>query len=245
MNARRRLVTALSAVLVLAAVAAVVGFTSLQVKNADRTVSTKLWRTTEHRPPKAPAPVHPLAKKLLPVPADYRLGPDIQEYGNDTVLTSRQATAVFKEGGRDLPPAQRRAHSAAVAKLRLKGLGMRSYMLEDKGFPGQDSTLVAEVQLAQMANKQAAAGIAAYRAELGRSLRGFRKGPKIDGHRSASCFVMPTTMDTPINSMYCTATDGELLVTMTAYGKHGKLHSEAVTLLRRQLDRVEGPGEPV
>ncbi|NGN64080.1 hypothetical protein G5C51_09205 [Streptomyces sp. A7024] len=235
MSARTRVLPVIVAVLVLAAVAGAIGYTSLQVKDADRTVSTKLWRTTKARPPKAPAPAHALGGKQLPPPAGYRLGPDIQEYGNDTVLTSRQATAVFKASGRGLPPAQRQAQGAAVEKLRLKGIGMRSYAAERGG-------LVAEVQLAQMENKAAAAGIAAYRAQVANSLRGFRKGPRIEGHRGAECFLLPTSKNAPIDAMYCTATEGDLLVTMTAYGGP---RSDAATLLGKQLEHVEGPGESV
>ncbi|WP_093800241.1 hypothetical protein [Streptomyces sp. Wb2n-11] len=106
--------------------------------DADRTAPTVVWaepadsadRTEGEGAAKQP---EGLAASLLPVPYSYELGPDIDDYGNDSSLTRRQAVAVFKEGSRGLPSAQRNKRNKAVDKLKLQGIAMRGYRASDGG----------------------------------------------------------------------------------------------------------------
>jgi hypothetical protein len=233
----------LAGVLVLGAVGGGVGYTWLQVKDAERTSGTKVFEQPDakkddgKKEPSSPAELTALGKRLLPLPDDYTLGPDIAEFGNDTVLSSRQAVNLFKAGNRGLPQTQRSASNEAVDKLQLKGIAMRSYSMS-----GGTTPVSAEIQLAQMENRRAAAGLAQYQAAIRRSLGGFTKGPRIQGHKSAQCFMLPKTESDQVDVMYCTAVEDDLLVSMTAYGPN---RTAATDLLKDQLDHVRSPGKAI
>lgn len=243
---RRTLATVLVCVLLAGAVGSAVFYTSMQVKDADRTAATKVWQSQKkpgsEEPEKWHSPVErtELGKRLLPLPDRYRLGPDIDGYGNDTVLTSSQASALFKQSVRGLPQDQRKAEREAIEKLRIQGIGMRSYASED-------NDLVVEIQLAQMANKRAVEDMAGYQAEMTRRLGGFTKGPKIEGHKDAKCFMVPASegQTDGLEMMICSAAEDDLLVTATAYGGKRMDMKAAASLLKKQLDHVVTPGEAV
>jgi hypothetical protein len=171
------------------------------------------------------------------MPPGYHLGPDIEGHGNDTVLSSKQAEALFKESVRGLPPDLRREQSRAITKLRLKGLAYRSYASDS-------NDLVVETQLAQMANKRGAEGLSQYQAEMSERLGGFTKGPKIEGHKNARCFVVPKESDDLIDLMMCTATKDDLLVSTTAYGADMN-KGDVADLLKDQMDHIIAPGESI
>lgn len=106
-RARRVVLAVLPAVLVLGAVGGAAAYTKVTVDSADRTVTTKVWGEGAHKPAKDPAgdvgrgrADTELSKLLLPVPENYRLGPDMGEYGNDDEISGKKATAQMKESGR-------------------------------------------------------------------------------------------------------------------------------------------------
>ncbi|WP_240662228.1 hypothetical protein [Streptomyces sp. WAC 06738] len=251
-SGRRRLVPAvLAAVLVAGAAATGVVVTALKVQDADRGAgSTDVWQKPEERglegdaakdPGVAAPPGGPIGDALLPMPTGYHPGPDIDEFGNDTVLTAKQAEAVYEQSARGLPPDQRRLQLDALDDLELKGMAMRSYAADE-------SDLVVEVQLAELSGEGKAAGLAAVQEELTRTMDLFEEGPKVDGHKSAACFLVPETAlsaeGDAVKMMTCSAAKGEMLVTVTAYGPagHGK---RAVQLLEKQLDHIDAPGKSI
>ncbi|MFW6695187.1 hypothetical protein [Streptomyces sp. MAR4 CNX-425] len=251
-SGRRRLVLVVLAAVLAAGVAATgVVATALRVQDADRGAGdTDVWQKPGNRKPHGdaakqpgvPAPAGgPLGGALLPMPRGYHPGPDIDGFGNETVLSARQADAVYKQTMRGLPPDQRRMQRDALADLDLKGMAMRSY--EADGFD-----LVVEVQLARTGAEGTAAGLAAVQEELARSLGEYEEGPEVEGHDNAACFEVPGPTAGlgagGVKMMTCSAAKGDLLVSLTAYGSaaHGE---RAVRLLEDQLAHIDAPGKSI
>ncbi|WP_031508119.1 hypothetical protein [Streptomyces megasporus] len=243
-RSRRALLPALAALLVLGAVGGGLAYTKRVVDGADRSAPAEAWK----KPAKTPSDDDPvqdpekgrsdsaLRKKLLPVPDYFALGPDIAEFGNDAELSGRQARALMEESGRGLPPKQRREHREYVDKLRLQGVVMRSYVSDTHGF-------VAEIQIARMTNEKAVRDMSGFRSELLDALSVFRDGPRIKGHENAECFLPPKDDETDLESMFCTAHQGELLVSYSVDGTKPFPKKDAAELLKDQLDHLESPGE--
>lgn len=240
---RPALSTVLGGVLVLAAAGGGIAWTGITLHGADRTAPTTVYEDGIHDPSDSvhgPDPTvgrvdSALAKDMLPVPDGYELGPDIEEYGNDVVLNDKEAQAVMEHGGSDLPGEQGAARRKAVRKLKVKGLGVRSYS-------ATDSDLVIEMRIAQMGNKKAVHTLSTFEAKLADALSIFRKGPEIKGHDHAKCFLMPKDTKADLDEMFCTAYQGDKLVSMNASGVKPFRKDDAATLLRHQLDRLAKGG---
>jgi len=245
-RSRRALAPALAALLVLGAAGGGLAYAGTTAASADRSAPTRVWKA----PRKAPSDDDPvpdltrgrsdsaLRKKLLPVPEDFRLGPDIAEFGNDAELSGRQAQALMQESGRELPSRQRREHREYVEKLHPQGVVMRSYTSDSLGF-------FAEVQIARMANEKAVRDTSRFRSELFEALAVFRDGPRIKGHENARCFLSPEDGESGLESMFCTAHQGDLLVSFRVNGTESFSKDAATELLKDQLDHLESPGEYV
>ncbi|QNS05027.1 hypothetical protein [Streptomyces xanthii] len=234
---RRRLTTVLVAGVVLLAVAGGVGFTVVTVRDADRTAATTVWGDAKE--PKQQAGRHSggdLRERLLPVPDGYVPGPDIDEFGNDHVITGQDAVDRFEAGSDDLPARQREARRKAVDKLRLKGLAMRSYASED-------DDLVIETRLAEIGNRQVGRDLKDFQSGFLRALGVFKKGPAIKGHRNADCFLAPREGKDGLDLLTCSAYEDDLLVSVTAYGPKSLDTKAVADLLARQLDHISSRGE--
>ncbi|MDQ0843672.1 hypothetical protein [Streptomyces sp. V1I6] len=240
-GARRRFpVKLVAAVVVLGLVAGAAGWGRSALRDADRTAPTVTWAEPAEHPELDFPPLEPtgLAAQLLPLPPFDRPGPDIDEFGNDSVVDQRRAVALFKEGSRGLPSAKRKAYDKAVEKLRIKGLAMRSY--RDSG-----NRYVLETRLAQLENTKAVTGITAFQKEMTEAFGVFRRGPKIKGHPDAACFLLPKVKDLKLDAMMCTGHVGEVLVTMYAYGPKPLVTKSLAELVGEQLDHIASPGESV
>ncbi|WP_372343803.1 hypothetical protein [Streptomyces sp. KL116D] len=246
---KRRWPAVAAACAVVLAVAGGTGFTVLKVNDADRTVPTTVWGKPQQQEQRAGGKTGEkgdLIGRLLPMPEGYIPGPDIDEFGNDKAITGREAVARFKKSADDLPARQREAQQKSIDKLKLKGLAMRSYASDNiSAYADHDESLVVEIQLAQLQNRQAGRELKAFRSEFLRSFGGFTKGPKIKGHRAADCFLAPRESDTKLDLLLCSAYEDDLLVTVTAYAPKS-IDSKAVAgLLSRQLDHISSRGEAV
>ncbi|MGW7055538.1 hypothetical protein [Streptomyces sp. NPDC054887] len=236
----RRLLVAISAVLALAAAAGGGLWAVDRLAQADRTAPTVVWAepeapaggTKSEGAAKAP---EGLAASLLPVPYSYEPGPDIDKYGNDVSLTRRQAVAVFKEGSRGLPSAQRNKRNKAVDKLELRGIAMRSYRTSD-------GDLVIETQLARIESAGAGRALADFQSVFANALGIFPKGPRVPGFKNAKCFLMPKDAKSKLDGMFCSAYQGDVLVSTVAYGTKPFQATEVVKMLGEQLDRFKSPG---
>ncbi|THA29769.1 hypothetical protein E6R18_22795 [Streptomyces sp. A1277] len=243
-RARRVVLTAVPVVLVLAAVAGAAAYTKATVDDADRTVPTRLWEKPAHEPGKDPAgdvargrASTELSKLLLPVPAGYRLGPDSGTYGNDAEVSGPAAAAEMKEGGRGLSGRPRRDFEKRVDKLRIQGLAVRTYASN-----GND--LVITTQLVRMKDRKALKDLYSFRAGLFDSVGVLRDGPAIDGHKkNARCFRDPENTKQRIEGMFCTAYEGEVMVTFSASGTKPFDKAAVAELVKDQLNHITSPGE--
>ncbi|MGW2656730.1 hypothetical protein ACWC1D_24120 [Streptomyces sp. NPDC001478] len=243
---RRVALAAVPVVLVLAAVAGAGVYTKTVADDADRTVPTSLWYEDEQGPGPDPAgdvskgrTTTELSKLLLPVPRDFRLGPDSGVHGNDSEIGGRAATAEMKEAGRGLAGKQRRELEKRIDKLRIQGLAIRTYTADT-------NDLLVKTELMRMKDTKAVRDLYTMRTHLYDAVGAFRKGPKITGHSgNARCFLAPEDKESGVERMTCLAFDGETTLTFTASGTKPFHTSAAVGLVKDQLDHLTSPGEYV
>lgn len=252
MNARKKsLVTlSVSALLVLGATGGGLAYTKVTVDAADRTSPTRVWDAPAKAPsiddPAADASDgredNPLSEELLPVPDEYRLGPDIDGLGNDVYLSGKEAEALLRKGSGSLPGDQREQLQKFVKKLEVKGMAMRSYVHYGDG-------LLIEMKLSQMDNRDAVESLNSFQAGIADAFSVLREGPEIDGYEKAECFLMPEDEDARLEEMFCTAHEDDVLVSLQAtateegYGGGVDVEKKGAQLLEKQLDRLtEGGG---
>lgn len=238
---RRALTVGLVTALALSFTGTGIGLTVVRVADADRSAPTVVWKKPR---PEKDRPQQPhraggsasLADRLLPVPDGFDPGPDIEEFGNDTVLSGERATAVLKDSTRGLPARQRRQHAEAIDGLRVQGMGVRSY---------QSSDSVVEMEVVQLRNARAVRELGRFQDAFMKMPDVFRKGPRIEGHRNAHCYLMPEDGKAKLDRMVCNAYQDDLMVHMDAYGTRPLDTEEAARLLEKQLDHLTSPGEYV
>lgn len=181
---------------------------------------------------------------LVPYDDDaWTRGPDIGEFGSDAVLSGAQATDLRKESLRDLPRSQRRQLERQIDRQDIQGMAMRSYLGQAESQSSEDQ-FTAGVELVQM-NKGAVKDIATFQKDFLEILDVFRKGPKIEGHKNANCFLPPKDSDVKLDAVFCIAAQGDVLVTVDAYGVKPMDTKAVARLVREQLDRISEPGEAV
>lgn len=243
-RARRAVLTVLPFVLVLGAVGGAAAYTKSTVDGADKTVTTTLWGKPDREPAKDPAGGRvvgradtELSKLLLPVPYGYRLGPDAGEDGNDSEMSGRKAAAAMKETGRGLAGEERRRLDKRIDRLKIQGLAVRTYASDI------NNDLVVETRIVKMKDRKAVRDMYTFRTGLLDSVGLFREGPKIKGHKHATCFLTPKDDESGLDGMQCSAYDGEVLLTLEATGSEPFDKSAVVELLKEQLDHIESPGE--
>ncbi|MFE9406015.1 hypothetical protein ACFYNY_30405 [Streptomyces sp. NPDC006530] len=238
---RRHLVPLVAGAVALLLVAGGAVWALGKLGDADRTAPTVLQ--AEPSGAATPSPARPAAPvraglggKLLPLPSGYQLGPDMGEFGNDSMFGAQQATAMLKDGGRHLPSGEREKRDKAIDGLKVQGAALRSYT---------DEGVVTEMRLSQMANTKALRELNVFQNEFARDLKALRAGPKIEGHPGAACFLPPESDDVKLGAMFCSAVEGDVLVGAYTYGI-APLDTKAVAeLLRKQLDFIKSPGESV
>ncbi|MGW7198430.1 hypothetical protein [Streptomyces chryseus] len=245
---RRVLGTVLPAALVLGAVGGALAYTRHTVGAADVTAPTTVWTEADGEPAKDPAAgvrrgkdSTELSALLLPVPDGYRLGPDIEAHGNDGELGGPEAAALLKEGGPGVSAAKRREYERRVDKMGVRGIAVRSYLSEE-------DDLVINTQIVRMTDKKYIRDLFTFKAELFRFFDA-PEGPKIKQHKKAACYLTPPdsrdgTDNAPdLDGMVCSAYDGELVVTVTAFGPKPFAKSTVAALVKDQLDHIVSPGE--
>ncbi|MFF7181798.1 hypothetical protein [Streptomyces sp. NPDC008121] len=249
-RARTLLPVVLPVVLVLGAVGGGVTYTAVTVDGADRSAPTIVWEASDTTGGEDPAlgaargdASTPLSKLLLPAPEGYRLGPDVESYGNDGELGDQEAVALLKSEGRGLAGKKRRDYEKRVDKLGVQGIAVRS-------FASEDDELLVEVQVIRMKNKKRIHDMYEIKQELAELLE-FPKGPKIQGHRNSFCHSMPDwgvkddDKTAELDGMSCSAYDSELLVTVTSSGSKPFDKAAVAALVKKQLDHIKSPGEYV
>lgn len=182
-----------------------------------------------------------LGELLLPLQPMLKPGPDIEGYGNDTVLDAAQAKAMAEGDGADgLSAKERRQADAELDALHIKGAALRTFRRRD----GSDTYAIAIVQVG---NKLAAGAAPEAFRRLSQGSDVFGRGPAVPGHPHAVC-VVPGSAATSdgdwLERLSCQATEGDLMVTLRVEGPRVN-RSKAVALMAKQLDRIQAPGEGV
>ncbi|MFF9128137.1 hypothetical protein ACF09J_33590 [Streptomyces sp. NPDC014889] len=245
---RRRAGLIAGCVVLLAALAGGVGFTAVTVRGADHDPGKPVWRlpqtvTQGERPADTG-----LKAMLLPYGTNgFGRGPDLAQYGADAELSGAQAVAMRKESLRNLPRPQRRELERQIDKQHITGMAMRSYLsVEDPGgYVDVDGAFVVEIVLSRMENRGTVRSIAVAQQEFLAAMKIFRAGPRIEGHRNARCFLPPADSGKKIDFVACSAYEGDVLVSATAYGVKPLDRKGVAQLLRDQLDRIKDPGKAV
>jgi hypothetical protein len=236
-------------VLLAGALVAGVGHTYVTVRDADRDAGAPVWKFPADKPDEKAPTAEGLAGTLVPYGTDgWVRGPDLDEFGSDTQLTGAEATALNKESLRDLPRSQRRQLEKQSDRLRIKGMAMRSYFSAYGSGLTQDSVddiYSVSIVLSQMENRAAVRDMARFQSGFLDALDFFRKGPEVKGHKNAKCFLAPKELTEGIDSMFCSAYVGDILVTVTADGVRPLDSKGVAMLLSTQLDRIAEPGEAV
>jgi hypothetical protein len=245
---RRRIATITGSLLLAAAVTAGVGYTVVTVKDADRDAGAPVWkfpRTTAEDEKAATA--KGLAGVLVPYGTDgWTRGPDLAEFGSDAQLSGAQATALRKESLSDLPRTQRRQLEKEIDRQRVTGMAMRSYVSTTGSNDSGTGATAVSITLARMDNRAAVKDIWRSQNAVLDALDVFRKGPEIKGHKNAECFLPPKdAADTDLDTMFCSAYQGDVLITATADAVKPLDTKEVAMLLGEQLDRIAEPGEAV
>lgn len=236
------------------AVVAGVGYTVVTVNDADRDAGAPVWTFPKGGKAGAgeakAASVKGLGGMLVPYGSDgWSRGPDIGEFGYDAQLGGARATALAKESLSGLPRSQRKELEKRIDKQHISGIAMRSYVsTEELSSVYTDQASVMAVQLAQMGSTAAVRNLARSQQSLFDALGVFDKGPGIEGHKDAACYLPPADEKDGKNgleSMYCVAAQGNVLVTLTATSAKPLQKTGIAMFLREQLDRIEEPGEAV
>lgn len=174
---------------------------------------------------------------LLPMPDQYRLGPDAGMYGNDTELTEDQRKSWVEDQVRGMPKKLQDALRKEWESTPLKGGGVRTYVA-----PSGDYTVT--VWLLQY-HQDAVKADAAWNSVLASDSGLFRLGPKVPGHEQASCYLPYADPGDRIDRLVCSAAEGDLRVEMEVQGIAPLPKDKAVNLFSRQLDRLALPGASV
>ncbi|MEV7726675.1 hypothetical protein AB0P15_18255 [Streptomyces sp. NPDC087917] len=213
------------------------------VAGADRDAPARYWSAAGHEPAEqeAPArvPANELSGKLLPVPGNFDLGPDLADDGNNFVVAGDAAVQGFKDAHKGLSSTERKKRDEALANLKLKGLAGRSYTKEG------GSTIV-EVRIMQADPKSLGAFSESTKKVL-EALGDGRDAPKVDGFPDAKCSLtaLGEEKKETVDSLDCVAVEGDILVNFRAYGPRPFSAGDAAQFLKNQLTHLKSPGESV
>lgn len=247
---RRRIAAVAGTAVLLATVVAGAGYTVVTVNGADRDPGAPGWRFPKSGKDKEKAAeATGLQGMLLPYGTEaFGRGPDIGEFGSDAELSGVQATAMRKESIKDLPRSQRQQLERLIDKQKIKGMAMRSYLSTEHPADStaySDHAYTVDIVLSQMENQRTVRSIATVQQEFFDAMKIFRKGPEIEGHKNAACFLPPADKSEKLDMMVCSAYVGDVLVSATATGGKPLDKKGVALLLREQLDRIKDPGEAV
>ncbi|MCF3182728.1 hypothetical protein IPZ70_22680 [Streptomyces polychromogenes] len=212
---------------------------------ADRSAPTAYWVEAGGKLPSAenaaPVPPNELTGKLLPVPSGFEPGPDLGGDGNDYFASGEKAAETFKEARKGLSNSDRKKRDDMLADLKLKGLAARTYA-------SGGGSMVVEIRLMQ-ADPKAVGAFSEVSKKLLDLTGDDRDAPKVDGYPDAKCSLLAVGEHNKekLDSLYCVAVQGDVLVSLRAYGpkEQGLSKLEATGFLKNQLSRLKSPGESV
>ncbi|MEU4359000.1 hypothetical protein [Streptomyces virginiae] len=215
--------------------------------DADRTSPTRYWVAEDHTTggtsvPVPSVPPNELTGKLMPLPADYWPGPDLDPEGNHYFLPSDKALQSFKDARTGLSSSERAERDKSLADLKLKGMAGRSYA-RGEGYGGA----VAEIRLIQ-ADAQQLAKFGEFTKKLIELTAAGGEAPQVEGYPQAKCGLDDSLKGgkdgkEKIDALDCVAVEGDVLVIFRMYGSKGFAVKDAASLFKQQLDHLKSPGE--
>jgi hypothetical protein len=228
-----------------------VGYTVVSVQDADHAPGKPTWKfpaadEDDEKSKKGEGSSAGLSALLLPFGTDgYDRGPDLGEFSADVELSGAQATALRKESVKDLPTATRRELEKLIDKQHIEGMAMRSYAVKRQNYTNDDDGITLAVTLSRLENRNAVRRMATSFNDFLARTDLLRKGPKIEGHEDARCFLTPKGKRDELGGALCTAYVGDVLVSVRADGP-GPLDGAFVAkFFAAQLDRIDDPGQAV
>ncbi|MET8571219.1 hypothetical protein [Streptomyces sp. NPDC004783] len=245
----RRTAAVAGALLLATAVVGTVGYTVVTVRDADRDAGAPVWTlpeaATDRGAPEAEATG--LAGALVPYrPDGWSRGPDIGEFGADATLSGARATALRKESLNGLPRSRRKELEKGIDRRPVTGVAMRSYASTGGVHLDEHTGAVAvTVILTRMEDRADVRSMSTAQNAFLEAMDAFETGPRIEGHKNAKCFHLPADSEDGLDMMFCSAYQGDVLVSVTASGVEPFGAEPVAELLTEQLDRVAGPGEAV
>lgn len=246
----RRIAAVAGTVLLLGAVVAGAGYTVVTVQDADRDAGLPTWKfpkpAAADKAEQSDKAASGLRGLLLPYDEKgYTRGPDLGEFGSDAELSGRQASELRKESLKELPRKERRQLERELDKKPIEGMAMRSYYKADGQAIYDRKAFFVSVVLARLESRAAAKDVATGQNEFLSALGLFRKGPKLDGHKNAKCFLTPKGLDEKLDRVYCTGWSGDVLISVTASGVRPLDLTSIGLFVTAQLDRIDDPGKAV
>ncbi|MER5911833.1 hypothetical protein ABT124_15310 [Streptomyces sp. NPDC001982] len=243
----RRAAAVVGSLLLVCGLVGGVGYTVVAVRDADRGPGKPTWEfpaVSEDEGRKNQGATTGLSALLLPFGTDgHERGPDLGEFGADAELGGAQATALSKESVKRMPRSTRRELEKLIDKQGIQGVAMRSYQVGQS--EDHMNAVTFEVVLQRMENRTAVRDIARSSITFLDSVRFFRKGPEIEDHKDARCFLTPKGGDQELGYGFCTAYVGDVLVRVTAVGPGRVVEDDVAKFFAAQLDRIEDPGQAV
>ncbi|OKI25465.1 hypothetical protein A6A28_20060 [Streptomyces sp. CB03578] len=239
---RRRVAALVTGVVVLGVLAGAGVWARSALAEADRETPTRYWEAAGKSAPlrKTPdaVPANELSGKLLPVPPGYVLGPDLDADGNNFFIAGEKAVEGFKESRKGLSSSDRKKRDEMFAELKLKGLAGRTYADRD------GAKMVAEVRIMQ-ADPKAVGKFSEVSKKVLDQLKDGREAPKVEGFPDAKCglFTVGEKKEAKIESVFCVAVEGDVMVTFRAYGPKPLSQPTAVQFFRNQMSHLKSPGE--
>ncbi|WP_224304450.1 hypothetical protein [Streptomyces olivaceus] len=244
---RRWLGPVTAGVLVVAAVVGGTGYTVDTVRDADLDAGAPVWTLprAETRGEKK-TPTHELSDALVPYRSDgWTRGPDLGEFGADVALSGTHAAALTKESLSDLPRSQRKEMEKEIDRRHITGVAMRSYATTGGVHDGEQTGAATLAVVLTRMDRDAVRSGATVRSEFFAALEDFEAGPRIKGHKDARCHRLPGESDEALDIMFCSAYQGDVLVSAIAEGVRPFGAKDVAALLTDQLDRLGGVGEAV
>ena len=246
----RRIAAVAGTVLLLGAVVAGAGYPVVTVQDAARDAGLPTWKfpkpAAADKAEQSDKAASGLRGLLLPYDEKgYTRGPDLGEFGSDAELSGRQASELRKESLKELPRKERRQLERELDKKPIEGMAMRSYYKADGQAIYDRKAFFVSVVLARLESRAAAKDVATGQNEFLSALGLFRKGPKLDGHKNAKCFLTPKGLDEKLDRVYCTGWSGDVLISVTASGVRPLDLTSIGLFVTAQLDRIDDPGKAV
>lgn len=167
---------------------------------------------------------------LLPTPDGWKLGEDVGSYGNNSYVSQVQINAKIQGELLNVPKSDLSSTQSTLADLHLQAIAMRSMV--DSG-----STEQVEIELLQLDPKLASADQKLFGVYV--DGLGWRQGSSVPGYGSANCILPPGLGSDTLDSMLCTASYGDVEVTLQAEGVAPLDQATAVKMMAQQLDRLK------